>query len=76
MSNICCFRAPLLFDHNTFVRFSVIGRGLLHGSVPEECAEFLSNRELTTLLVKLSVKVWKGVCRSVNHVARAVQVHG
>lgn len=62
MSNICSFRAPLLFDHNTFVSCSVIGRDLLKKVSPEECAEFLSNRELTTLLVKLSVKVWKGVC--------------
>lgn len=45
-------------------------------SVPEEFLHFLSNGELSTLLVKLSVKVWEVICRPVNHITWAVLVHG
>lgn len=45
-------------------------------SVPEEFLHFLPNRELSTLLVKLSVEVWEVIRRSVNHITRAVRLHG
>lgn len=43
--------------------------------VPEEFLHFLSDGELSALLVKLSVKVREGVRGSVNHVTRPVRLH-
>lgn len=45
-------------------------------SVPEELLDFFSDGELSTLLVKFSVKVWEAVCRPVNHITWALWVHG
>lgn len=45
-------------------------------TVPEEFLHFLSNGELSTLLVKLSVEVWEVIRRPVSHITWAVRVHG
>lgn len=45
-------------------------------SAPEEFLDFLSDGELTTLLVKVFVEIWEVICRPVNHITWAVLVHG
>lgn len=45
-------------------------------SVPEVLLHSLSDGELSSLLVKLSVKVWEVVSRSVNHISGTVLRHG
>lgn len=48
----------------------------VRSSVPEEFLYFFSNRELSTLFVKFSVKVREVICRPVNHITWVFLLHG
>lgn len=45
-------------------------------SLPEEFLHFLLNGKLTAPLVKFFVKVLQAICRSVNHKAWPILMHG